>query len=125
MTFAQPFNDFQRTFNEYGEDTSERIDVTIPSFRLRIFGSIEDLWQTLWTEFPETDGQKYAGCVIGDNPFNVFVLGLRQIDNKLNPQTLILGHEIVHLLKQVIADRDNGRDTDASIVFNPDDLSKL
>lgn len=122
---ADLFNEIQNAYMDEGQPTDEMIDVTVPSFRLRIFGNPETMWQVLWQEYPGVTGMKFAGCVIGENPYNIFMVGLRRINDKVNVFQHILGHEFTHLVKQVVADIYNNRDTQASVIFNPDDLGKL
>ncbi len=119
------FDAYQIAFNRTGKDSREKIVIEIPSFVLHLYGNPEDLWADLWEQFPEVHGWEVAGCVIDENPYHVFALGLRDVKGKLLNNHLITGHEFSHLLDQVIADRDNNREVLDSILLNPDDVAAL
>lgn len=117
------FNAYQIAFNQTGNDSMEKIVIEIPSFVLHLYGSPATMWADLNAEFGY-DGQP-AGCVIGENPYHIYLCGLRKVGDKYNVNHLMLGHEFLHLVKQIVADVENNRDTQASIILNPDDVAVL
>ena len=119
------FNEYQEASERVGDPTAKELHVQMPVFVLHLYGQPSLMWNDLWARYPEMQGRKVAGCVIGENPYHVFLCGLRKVGEKYTVNHLMLGHEILHLVKQVVADQENNRDTGASIILNPDDVAQL
>lgn len=117
------FDAYQIASESIGEPSKEILEIEIPSFVLHLYGSPATMWADLNAEFGY-DGQP-AGCVIGENPYHIYLCGLKEVGDKLTVNHLILGHEFLHLVKQVVADAKNNRDTQASIILDPDALPYL
>ena len=96
--FASLFNSFNQAVDTSSSTTEDYIDITVP-VRIRLYGDPNDK-QKAWQELAKVNNQnwnKVQWASVSTDPPQIFG-DLRKKDGKLFINTLLLGHELQHVL---------------------------